>query len=64
MGSATTARSLEVPGGHREIEYGYDGSAVGTVLARYCDPTTGQFLSVDPDVATTLSSYGYLSCNR
>ena len=28
--------------------------------ARYYDPTTGQFLSVDPSVATTRSPYGYV----
>ena len=38
----------------------YDGKAVGSVLARYYDPATGQFLTVDPDVATTLSPYGYV----
>ena len=29
-------------------------------VARYYDPATAQFLSVDPDVATTLSPYGYV----
>ena len=33
------------------------------VLARYYDPSTGQFLSVDTDVATTLSPYGYVAGN-
>ncbi len=28
--------------------------------ARYYDPSTGQFLTVDPKVATTLSPYGYV----
>jgi RHS repeat-associated protein len=37
----------------------YDGKTVGTALARYYDPSTGQFLTVDPKVATTLSPYGY-----
>jgi uncharacterized protein RhaS with RHS repeats len=32
-------------------------------LARYYDPATDQFLTVDPDVATTLSPYGYVSGN-
>jgi hypothetical protein len=36
---------------------------VGTVLARYYDPATAQFLTVDPKVATTLSPYGYLAGN-
>ena len=30
------------------------------LLARYYDPATGQFLTVDPDVAMTLSPYGYV----
>lgn len=32
-------------------------------LARYYDPSTGQFLTVDPIVATTLSPYGYVQGN-
>ncbi len=32
-------------------------------FARYYDPTVGQFLTVDPAVATTLSPYGYLAGN-
>jgi RHS repeat-associated protein len=39
----------------------YGGKAVGTVLARYYDPATAQFLTVDPDVDTTLSPYGYVA---
>ena len=31
------------------------------VSARYYDPSTGQFLTVDPLVAATLSPYGYVS---
>jgi len=31
--------------------------------ARYYDPATGQFLTVDPKVATTLSPYGYVQGN-
>ena len=30
------------------------------IIARYYDPTIAQFLTVDPDVATTLSPYGYV----
>ncbi len=37
------------------------GSAI--IVARYYDPATGQFLTVDPDVATTLSPYGYVAGN-
>jgi RHS repeat-associated protein len=29
--------------------------------SRYYDPTVGQFLTVDPDVAATLSPYGYVA---
>jgi hypothetical protein len=32
-------------------------------MARYYDPATGQFLTVDPMVATTLSPYGYVAGN-
>ena len=39
----------------------YGGKAVGIVLARYYDPAIGQFLTVDPKVATTLSPYGYVA---
>ncbi len=38
----------------------YDGKAVGSVLARYYDPTTGQLLSIDPDVAITDTPYAYV----
>ena len=31
--------------------------------ARYYDPTTAQFLTLDPAVATTLSPYGYVAGN-
>ena len=37
--------------------------ALCTALARYYDPTVAQFLTVDPDVATTLSPYGYVQGN-
>ncbi len=32
-------------------------------IARYYDPATAQFLTVDPEVATTLSPYGYVQGN-
>ena len=53
-------RSLDSPDRCWENRPWYDGKAVGTVLARYYDPATGQFLTVDPKVATTLSPYGYV----
>ena len=31
--------------------------------ARYYDPAIGQFLTVDPEVATTLSPHGYVAGN-
>jgi hypothetical protein len=31
------------------------------IVARYYDPATGQFLTVDPKVASTLSPYGYVA---
>ena len=56
-------RSPESPEPRWENRLKYDGKAVGTVLARYYDPSTGQFLTVDPDVAFTWSPYGYAAGN-
>jgi RHS repeat-associated protein len=44
---------------------GYTDAESGLVYlsARYYDPATGQFLSVDPMVATTMSAYGYADGN-
>ena len=53
--------SAESPDRRRENRPRYDGKAVGTVLARYYDPATAQFLTVDPDVGTTLSPYAYVA---
>jgi RHS repeat-associated protein len=51
-------------GASTPLEYDgqYTDAATGLqyLQARYYDPTTGQFLTVDPDVATTLSPYGYV----
>jgi len=55
--------SPESPDRRRENRPRYDGKAVGTVLARYYDPATAQFLTVDPDAAITLSAYGYVRGN-
>ena len=44
-----------------QAQYRDDESGLYYLLARYYDPSTGQFLSVDPDVATTLSPYGYVN---
>jgi RHS repeat-associated protein len=54
-------RSPESPDRRWESWPRYDGKAVGTVLARYYDPTVGQFLTVDPMVASTLAPYGYVA---
>ena len=54
-------RSPESPDRRWENRPRYDGKAVGTVLARYYDPATAQFLTVDPDVGTTLSPYAYVA---
>jgi RHS repeat-associated protein len=42
---------------------GYTDSATGLIylVNRYYDPVTGQFMSVDPDVASTLEPYGYVN---
>jgi RHS repeat-associated protein len=54
-------RSPESPDRHWERWPRYDGKAVGTALARYYDPAIAQFLSRDPDVASTLSPYAYVA---
>jgi hypothetical protein len=54
-------RSLDSPDRCWENRPWYDGKAVGTVLARYYDPASAQFLTVDPKVSTTLSPYGYVA---
>ena len=56
-------RRPDIPDTHWGNRPRHDGEAVGSVLARYYDPATGQFLTVDPKVATTLSPYGYVSGN-
>ena len=52
-------------GASTPLEYDgqYTDAATGLqyLQARYYDPSTGQFLTVDPDVATTLSPYGYVA---
>jgi RHS repeat-associated protein len=51
-GSAST--SLGYTGQYTDAESGYQ-----YLRARYYDPATGQFISVDPAASTTLSRYGY-----
>lgn len=51
-GTATTPMSWT--GEYRDTETGYT-----YLRARYYDPTTGQFLTRDPAVATTREAYGY-----
>jgi RHS repeat-associated protein len=53
---------LQFPYWRLENESGYDGSRrqiLNYLRARYYDPATAQFLSVDPMVAKTMSPYGY-----
>src|SRR5207245_962753 len=44
---------------------GYTDADTGLIYlqARYYDPATGQFLTIDPVVARTLSAYGYVDEN-
>jgi RHS repeat-associated protein len=55
--------------GTASTDLGYDGqyadseSGLYYLRARYYDPTTAQFLTVDPMVAKTMSPYGYTAGN-
>ena len=53
-GSGTSMLPLRYDGEYRDNETGFY-----YLRARYYDPSTGQFVSVDPAVATTRSAYGY-----
>jgi RHS repeat-associated protein len=61
--------NLTASTGHSTTAFLYAGQYRDAVTgfyylrARYYDPATAQFLTVDPDVATTLSPYGYVSGN-
>ena len=56
-GGLTAATPFGYAGGYT------DPSGLIYLINRYYDPATGQFLSVDPDVAQTLEPYGYASGN-
>jgi RHS repeat-associated protein len=56
----STSGSLTSPFGFAD-EYTDSESGLLHTGARYYDPSTGQFLTVDPKVAATLSPYGYLA---
>jgi RHS repeat-associated protein len=53
VGGLTTATPFGFAGGYTDL----DGLIY--LVNRYYDPSTGQFLSVDPDVAQTLEPYAY-----
>lgn len=55
-GTATTP--LEYAGEYTDAE-----SGLQYLRARYYDPSTAQFLTVDPSVRSTLSAYGYTAGN-
>jgi RHS repeat-associated protein len=56
-GGLTAATPFGYAGGYT------DPTGLIYLINRYYDPATGQFLSVDPDVAQTLEPYGYASGN-
>lgn len=55
--------SPESPDTHWENRRWYDGKAVGSVLARYYDPTTARWLQVDPASNGQWSPYRYANSN-
>jgi RHS repeat-associated protein len=63
--SATVSyNSYGVPSGSLISSFGFEGGITDAngfiyLINRYYDPTTGQFLSVDPDVASTGQPYAY-----
>jgi RHS repeat-associated protein len=56
--TGTAATPFLFAGQYRDAETGFY-----YLRARYYDPSTAQFLTVDADVATTLSPYGYVQEN-
>jgi RHS repeat-associated protein len=58
VASTGTAPLLGYAGQYRDVETGYQ-----YLRARYYDPATAQFLTVDPLAATTLEPYGYTGAN-
>ena len=57
-GTITVANPFIFQGQYRDNK-----SGLYYLRARYYDPATGQFLTVDPDVAFTWSPYGYAAGN-
>lgn len=55
-GSASTA--LQFDGEYTDAETGYQ-----YLQARYYDPATGQFISIDPEVSLTSQAYAYTGSN-
>jgi RHS repeat-associated protein len=58
VASTGTAPLLGYAGQYHDVETGYQ-----YLRARYYDPATAQFLTVDPLTATTLEPYGYTGAN-
>ncbi|MGA8015883.1 MAG: RHS repeat-associated core domain-containing protein [Candidatus Dormiibacterota bacterium] len=60
---SSRARPALETGSRFQGQYRDNESGLYYLRARYYDPTVGQFLTIDPDVATTLSPYGYVAGN-
>ena len=58
VASTGTAPLLGYAGQYRDVETGYQ-----YLRARYYDPATAQFLTLDPLASTTLEPYGYTGAN-
>ncbi|WP_329138164.1 DUF6531 domain-containing protein [Streptomyces sp. NBC_01476] len=56
--TGTAVTPLEYAGQYTDAETGFE-----YLRARYYDPATAQFLTVDPEVESTLSAYGYAADN-
>jgi len=57
-GTAMCEGSVTTPLGY-DGQYANSDTGLIYLRARYYDPVTGQFMSIDPDVEATQSPYGY-----